>query len=385
MMEDRFARAIQWCSVLAFTTLVGCGRAVSSGVPHAPAPAAVALASSDSCWLAPPPVEPADSLLIVVDHRTGALDDGRRLIETLTALLPVRADCTGRAAPALSVRWQDDSAAQPHRLVPTEQTSGLPVLRIASLEPGVDARDAIDRGADLLITQDPDVVRYAAVRGDRLIVPLPARWTYGMLTIADESRVHATQRLTDGELQAFRESLTRDVVPAAAVAARDDTSSAPVGCSMAISSPRDGSAGGARRLVHRADDPVARALAERLVSLATRPGDAAGRLLAAGERPIVATGMDSAAFAAALSAGGSSAFLIAWPSSHGDACASLGSGRGEAQRSSKDGAAPAAQVTALIDAAAWAIVRQGAAGLMRDAAGEARLVVTPIDPAASSP
>jgi hypothetical protein len=154
---------------------------------------------------------------------------------------------------------------------------------------------------------------------------------------------------------------------------------------MAIGSPRGRSAELARRLVHRADDPVARALAERLVSLAARPGDAAGRLLAAGERPMAATGMDSAAFAAALAAGGSGAFVIAWPSSRGGACDALGSVGGEPRLSSEDGAARAAEVTALIGAAAWAIVRQGAVGLVRDAAGDTRLVVTAHDPAASSP
>jgi hypothetical protein len=385
MREHRLAEAIGWCGVLAMATLAGCARGASSGAPHAPAPAADSSGGFGECWLAPAALRSSDSLLIVVDHRAGAIDDGRRLIESLTAFLPVRADCAGRAVPALSLRWQADSA-QPHRLVPIAEVSGVPVLRIASLEPGADARDAIDRGADLLITQDPGTVRYAAARGDRLIVPLPARWTYGVLTITGESPFAPRDRLTPQEMQALRESLAWDVVPAAAVAARGDPDAGPVHCSMSIGLRRHGSAGTGGRLVHRADDPVARALAERLVSLAARPGDTAGRLLAPEARSMAAAGVDSATLAAELSAGGPSEFVIAWPSAGRDVCASLGSVRiGEPRPLSEKDLAPALEVTPLIEVAAWAIVRRGMVGLMRDAAGETRLVVTIINPATSSP
>jgi hypothetical protein len=52
-----------------------------------------------------------------------------------------------------------------------------PVLEFR-LAAGADARDLLDEGADLVMTGDPDALRYAADRADFEVVPLPWAWTY---------------------------------------------------------------------------------------------------------------------------------------------------------------------------------------------------------------
>ncbi|HEU5322416.1 MAG TPA: ABC transporter substrate-binding protein, partial [Methylomirabilota bacterium] len=62
----------------------------------------------------------------------------------------------------------------------------LPPLRLRALAGG-DARDALDDGADLLVTDDPAVLAYAATRSDLEAAPLPWDRVYVMAQVPGRS------------------------------------------------------------------------------------------------------------------------------------------------------------------------------------------------------
>jgi hypothetical protein len=118
------------------------------------------------------------------------------------------------------------------------------------------ARDALDAGIDVLITADPRAVAYAATRADYVSVPLQWRTRYvlALATEADTTRV--------GELR-------RDLVTAVRADARP---AGPHGCADSAARDTLAHTRDRRRIGYADDDSVARALAERLVALADRPG-----------------------------------------------------------------------------------------------------------------
>jgi hypothetical protein len=348
----------------------GCGRAAArvSDVAIQPQPA------GDSCWLVPPPDERSDSLLLVI-HGLGRespgaaqFDEGRRLVARLTAEDRTPTDCVGEPIAGGTIRWTRDSSARGERLL---AIGAHPALRIATLDASADARDALDRGADLLVTADPAAVAYARALGDRLIVPLEMRWRYGVLTAGATD----TASLTTSGLAQLRASLSRDVVPAAARTVADSSVVRCIGVSGVALAARS-------RIVHRADDPVARAIAGRLVSLAVA-GDATVRALVPHDgAPLVAAPLEAGAFAAALAGGEDAAYVMAWQKSLGDPCP-VPQPSGAAHNDAPSGRG--AVVTPLIDAGQWAIVRRGALGLVMDSRGELRLVPANDSPRGGAP
>ena len=187
--------------------------------------------------------------------------------------------------------------AEPLTLAPASTTSG-PNLTIRTRR-SADPRDAIDAGADLLVTDDPVAVSYAATRSNLTAIPLPWTRTYA-LAVPSSAPTGATAMLPLARgLDTLTASLARDAVHAEARAAQ-----APywwVGIPGCESLSR-GSAGalpaGARRssrIVYRRDDRVARGLAERLVALG---------------RGATATGLAPGDFARALHAGAELAYVL---------------------------------------------------------------------------
>jgi hypothetical protein len=177
-----------------------------------------------------------------------------------------------------------------------ERRSASPVFE--PLAAGGDARDALDRGADLLETADPSLLEYASANPDFLVVPLPWIRTYVLVLPPGKA---GFESLVQGDSAAFRWALASDAVQGEAREAaapfwwepRPLCDSAPVGASTA-SSPADAT------IIYPREDRVARSLAERLVALSAIPGASA-------------RGLDSAALAGALAASRGGAFVLSLP------------------------------------------------------------------------
>jgi hypothetical protein len=190
----------------------------------------------------------------------------------------------------------------------------LPVLRFFDV--GDDPRDAIDLGAHLLVSCNPIVVDYIEILDDLESVPEPWTTVYVVAAPLREAGVAL------GAGPPLDQVLGPESVP---VESRlpdaepwwDDLSA----CRLqgALSMPADPGAIESR-IVYRSDDPVAAALAQRLVALAESGG--LPQIAAVGERPI-ATGLDGGRFARALASGRYLGFIVALPRIVLDRCAMI--------------------------------------------------------------
>jgi extracellular solute-binding protein (family 5) len=157
-----------------------------------------------------------------------------------------------------------------------------------------EARDWIDRGVDLLITDDRAALSYVAGRSDLVSQPLPWDRTYVLLAPGAPPPVTPQ----------WRESLARDAVH---VAARPAAAPAWWTAFPACLGPPPAGAtpsGTSRPLVvYPRDDPTARDLAGRLVALEAESGGPAVRV----------AGLVPADLAAALAAGQSAQIVIPLP------------------------------------------------------------------------
>jgi hypothetical protein len=217
----------------------------------------------------------------------------------------------------------------------------MPVVELRFSLQG-DARDALDRGADLIVTRDPALVEYAAQRPDFSTFPMPWSRTYALVQPAGaEPLVGET---TDLE----RSALARDVVPGDARAAEPpfwwkETRACPT-ASLPQGDPRSD------RIAFQRGDEIARALAERLVALA-RPGT-----------QFTTVALDLPQFAAALRQGSERAYVVALPRQTLTPCRDAAGLPGNAR------------IQPLIDSRAHAIVRKGAPPLSVEWDGTIRVV-----------
>ena len=154
-------------------------------------------------------------------------------------------------------------------LVPFSPHAAPPI--VARNRPSADPRDAIDAGADLIVTSDAAAVSYAATRANLSAVPLPWNRAYVLAVpgfIPDSARASLLSMANDPELRA---SLAGDAVHAEArPAAPPYWWSGIQGCtSISAAGSAAGASGGrpSRRIVYRRNDGVARGLAERLVAV----------------------------------------------------------------------------------------------------------------------
>jgi hypothetical protein len=131
-----------------------------------------------------------------------------------------------------------------------------------------DARDLIDTGVDVLLTDSPALATYAATRGDVASIPLAWHRTWVIITPQRTSPAPDSAASVMARTLAFRTSLARDAVRADARPAEppfwwSDSTACPTGRERVVSP-----GGRSARIAYPRDEPVARALAERLVALA---------------------------------------------------------------------------------------------------------------------
>jgi hypothetical protein len=211
-----------------------------------------------------------------------------------------------------------ESSSGSMRVAPFGSVSGddLPVLHF--LDVGDDPRDAIDLGADLVLSRTPLMVDYVADMEDLQSLRLPWDRVYALvaplrtaLVTASDSGPSLAGAIGVGTVQA--ESRISDAAPWWA-----DLSV----CRLtgALSTPaRPGAIAG--RIVYRRGDPDGRAIAERLVALAASralPGVTETR-----ER-LTAAGLSEDRFARALADGRDLGFVVPLPSRVLDPCAMIG-------------------------------------------------------------
>ncbi|MGH7526236.1 MAG: hypothetical protein ACREMX_05995 [Gemmatimonadales bacterium] len=215
---------------------------------------------------------------------------------------------------------------------------------------GRDPRDALDRGADLLRTDDPEIVEYARRRPDFVTVPLPWSRTYVLLLPAGSEGLDAT---VGSDSAGFRAALARDAVAGEARGAEPPFWwNEPPSCQTAAS-PSTGATGRAgATIAYPRDDRIARGLAERIVALAKVPGTSA-------------LGLGSGELSTSLRAGSARAFVVPLPRRSLLPC--------------RDSAGwpPGASVVPLVDARSTLILRRDHPALAVDWDGTVRLGKTP--------
>ena len=174
-------------------------------------------------------------------------------IDSVVALDDHRLSVTLRSIPDSAPRLFADRALA----IPTARNASGVHLRVA---PERDPRDALDRGADLVVTHDPAVLDYVAGRPEFTTFPLPWSRLYALLQPAGAMPISALGA------DSMRRSLAEDVAQAEARPTELPfywTGKCPrLHRLWAVSPPM------APRIVYPRDDRVARGLAERIVALA---------------------------------------------------------------------------------------------------------------------
>jgi len=191
----------------------------------------------------------------------------------------------------------------------------LPVLRF--LDFGDDPRDAIDLGADLLITREPIVVDYIGTIADLEALPQPWDLVYVLVV---------PLRMT-GEVGAEQGVTLAQTLGSGSVRTESRPPEAPLwwanfdACRLMSSfsvPPDPGDIAG--RIVYRRSDPDGRALAERLVALAASGG--LPQISGTPER-LTAAGLGDERFAQSLAEGRDLGLVLAMPIQVLDPCAMI--------------------------------------------------------------
>jgi hypothetical protein len=188
----------------------------------------------------------------------------------------------------------EDSAPGVVRLTPS--ADGAPRL-VVHASRDADLRDAIDAGADVVLTADRPALEYASTRSDLVMPALP--WTRAYLFLVPDRSALAVLRGDSADV--LRSSLARDVVradarPAAPPFWWSDARQCMSNVSYDYANTRQAGGPRSRRVVYPADDRVGRELAERVVALASHA---------------VAAPMPSAELTRALRAGTDLAYVVA--------------------------------------------------------------------------
>ena len=247
----------------------------------------------------------AARLARVIATGTTVIDD-----HTLVISLPDTA-WMALASPTLAVyeqqataRWPEGSG--PYRIAEQSAPGAFVLMPIASESapyltsrrvPNGDPRDAIDAGSDVLVTDDPTAVAYAAARANLATVPLPWRRTY-VLALSGAAPVASALLQPDSASATLRVSLAHDAVRADARPAQPPywwNGSSSCGTALDSLPPARATSGHTNRVVYQRGDVIARGLAERLVAFDARS---------------VAAGLSPNDFARAMSDGGDLAYVL---------------------------------------------------------------------------
>ena len=249
------------CAV-ALSALAAC----AGTVRPAPEPAA----SETSCSLVEPPRPTADSATLLLD-----------------AIGITREACSLTLA-AEALRPWPTSRPGPWTVLLTITPEAVTARRLDSEQ----ARDAIDGGRALLVTDDLALVAYAAARDDLEVLHLPWDHTYVGL--------YPDSALWPGT-----------VVGADAVRVDARDASPPLCDSLPIGMPGKATSARSGRVLYSAGDRTARELAERIVALT-------------GKRDVIAVGVGVEELDASLHAGDALAYIASMPrASQCDALAAL--------------------------------------------------------------
>ncbi|MCG6989153.1 MAG: ABC transporter substrate-binding protein [Gemmatimonadetes bacterium] len=254
-----------------------------------------------------------------------------------------------------------------------------------------DARSALDRGVDVLVSADPEVLAYARALPGFTTVPLP--WSRTYVVAAEETGgeggtaavvpVEALERLARGAVRAD----ARPAQPPFWWTAGD----CPRGVGAEESATRQDASvpdrpsphGFGLRIAYPSGDPVARSLAERLVGL-TDLGTAPPPWLAqavpavgAGSGSLVAATLDEPSLVRAMRDGSALAFVIPVPRAPGGPCVSASLGAGDDVAKWALSSASGLRVTPLLDVRSSAVVRSGITGIGID--GDGTLIFRPTE------
>lgn len=253
-------------------------------------------------------------------------------------------------------------------LVPTDTVADTRRRAIRFvLFPTRDGRDLLDQGVDLLVTREPAALTYAATLAQYDSIPLPWSRSYVFL-----SRVSGPATALP---QPLRQKLAEDAVPGEAQGSTYDFPAVWDGCpadarSAAAAPPQRPGASQSRRIVHDQSDPVARALAERIVVLASTRSAENAPLVAAliqGDQPrtVQTAALPGAVLPSALMRGDDAGYVIALEIFNG--CAEVASLREQAGWLTRDNPVP------LVDTRTRALLRKGRSGLTIEWDGALRI------------
>ncbi|MGH7676798.1 MAG: ABC transporter substrate-binding protein [Gemmatimonadales bacterium] len=245
----------------------------------------------------------------------------------------------------------------------TEQSSGalvaapafggtLPVLRFRVT--GGDARDALDDGADLLLTRDPAAVAYATRRPELASLPLPWDRTYVLLQPWRARAATGPVDLPDDVRADLEDAVREEARPATRPFWWDDVGA----CSDGAAPPGETAPPDGDRMAYSAEDRTARDLTGRLVARATTWTQAREGVPRGGPR-LVSAGLTPAEFARVLRAGTEGTFVLALPRTVLDPCAAVRELVGRAPWLAAAPGGPARAMAALVDTRPSVIVRRG--------------------------
>lgn len=223
-------------------------------------------------------------------------------------------------------------------LVRASGESDGPVLAFRSAS-GRDARDLLEGAIDLAVSSDPDVIDYGRTRSGYTTLPLPWDRTYLLLSTTRVRELLAgegpNEALIDPLPSDLLSALARDAVRGDARAHRppawwgERAACRAVGAGAGLPAVPAGAyrSSGPRRIVYREGDGVARALAERIVALASAgPASESSRGLGAvvpgllNGRALLAVGLDATAYEANLRVGDDFAYVLGVPRRAFDVC-----------------------------------------------------------------
>jgi hypothetical protein len=316
-----------------------------------------------------------DSTQAIDDHRIRvALDDGdARVLAAQELTILLRASDTDRFQ---GTGAYGEGGVPRQAQKPSGESVRLPRLQLVTLDPLLDGRDVLDRGVDLMLTDDPSVARYAMERKGLAVYPLPPQRSYAVVS----SKQLAPDDSLNVALSTLRASLAEDVVE---VPARPVSTpwwlSEVASCELTAGVASAAAQAALRHVAYREDDPVARAIAERLVSLSSRDDDSVAKRLMgavgdAASGPVAAEAMHPDDFAQALRDRTRAAFVVSLPARPVARCSAVADVARAIPWAVLDSTVDRGFVTPLVDAGAWAIVRRGAVGIAADWDGTPRLV-----------
>ena len=238
------------------------------------------------------------------------------------------------------------TSGDPDALVAQPMRSGRPALKIVTA-PASASRDALDAGADLLLTDDPATLEYARTVSGYTDLPLEWDRTYVLLAPG-----RGKPLVGDLRLESLREAVRGDARPAEWSGPGRFWFADVERCGIPAGRDTVGAGGQRRRVVYKQSDRSAADLAARLVGL--------GAL----GRGAVAAGVPPAAFESALRAGGDAAYVLELPRRVYDPCRA-------ARELPSWGSA--GTVEPLLDVRSHALVRRGLPRMALDWDGTLRL------------